>query len=273
MAVVARPEVRRDLPGLFVFLIDQSQSMASQYSGAEYSRSQAVAYAVNQTIHNLILGCMPHGEVEDYYHFAAIGYGGADAALAFGGKLEGLQTVPALKLAANPLRTETSQDADGSNAESYPVWITPRAKGMTPMCQALAKARDLIDDWTVDFKGSAPPIVLNITDGEANDGPVGPAAAALKESGTDTGRTLLFNLCITGGNAERHEYPATADQLTDEFGRAMFEISSELPLYMAKVANDLGITTVPRSRGFVYNGEMTDLVHFLTIGTQTANRR
>jgi hypothetical protein len=78
MAVATRPEISRERPGLFVFLIDQSLSMGSQFLDTPYSKAQAVAYTVNQTIHNLILSCMPYGEVEDYYHFAAVGYGGAE---------------------------------------------------------------------------------------------------------------------------------------------------------------------------------------------------
>jgi hypothetical protein len=228
---------------------------------------------VNQTIYNLILNCMPYGEVEDYYHFAAIGYGGAQATLAFGGPLEGLQTVPAKKLAANPLRVEKALEGDGGGGESFPVWISPRNQGMTPMCQALQRAHEVIDDWTVDFRRSTPPIVMNISDGEANDGETSPVAATLRETGTDAGRTLLFNLCLTGRPERPQQYPATADDLPDEYGRAMFEISSELPFYMAKQANDLGIATEPGARGFVYNGDMISLVHFLTIGTMTANRR
>lgn len=273
MLVASRPEISRERPGLFVFLIDQSQSMGGRFIHTEYSKAQAVAYTVNQTIYNLILNCMPYGEVEDYYHFAAIGYGGTEARLAFGGKLDGLQTVPAKQVAASPLRVEVAPSEQGKDPERYPVWIAPRYQGMTPMCQALTRARELIEDWVVDFPKSAPPIVMNISDGEANDGPVRPIAAALKTTGTETGGTLLFNCCLTGRPEEPLAYPATSDGLDDEYGRDMFDIASELPSYMAKVAGDLGVETVPGSRGFVYNGDMISLVHFLTIGTMTANRR
>jgi len=271
VSVVTRPEISRERPGLFVFLIDQSQSMGGRFLDTGYSKAQAVAYTVNQTIYNLILNCMPYGEVEDYYHFAAVGYGGSEARLAWGGKLEGLQTIPAKKIAANPLRGEAAPDA--ADGDTYPVWIAPRNQGMTPMCQALSCARELIDDWTVDFRQSPPPIVMNITDGEANDGDIEPVASALKQTGTDSGQTLLFNLCLTGRRETTKTYPASSEDLPGEYHRKLFDITSELPFYMAKVANDLGVETVPGSRGFVYNGDMISLVHFLTIGTMTANRR
>lgn len=273
MAIASRPEISRERPGLFVFLIDQSLSMGSRFLDTEFSKAQAVAYTVNQTIYNLILNCMPYGEVEDYYHFAAIGYGGTEPRLAFGGKLEGLQTVPAKVLAANPLRIERAPDGGGETGDTYPVWIAPRNQGMTPMCQALTRAHEVIDDWTVDFRKSMPPIVMNISDGEANDGETGPIAAALKQTGTDAGNTLLFNLCLTGRAEKPRAYPATPNELPDDHGRSMFADSSELPFYMARTANDLGIETEPGSKGFVYNGDMVSLVHFLTIGTMTANRR
>lgn len=273
MILATRPEISRERPGLFVFLIDQSHSMGSRFLDTQFSKAQAVAYTVNQTIYNLILNCMPYGEVENYYHFAAIGYGGAEARLAFGGTLEGLQTVPAKKLAANPLRVERRPSAEGEATESYPVWITPENRGKTPMCQALTRAREIIDDWTVDFQKSMPPIVMNISDGEANDGHTGPVASALKATGTEVGRTLLFNLCLTGRLEQPKAYPAAPRGLPDEYSRAMFDDSSELPSYMAAQARDLGIEIEPGSRGFVYNGDMISLVHFLTIGTMTANRR
>lgn len=272
MAVAAQPEISRERPGLFIFLIDQSQSMAGRFLDTEYTKAEAVAFTVNQTIYNLILNCMPYGEVEDYYHFAAIGYGGTGAQLAFGGKLEGLQTVPAKQLAASPLRVESSKGVDGRGDESYPVWVAPRTKGMTPMCESFTRATEVIDDWVVDFPRSTPPIVMNISDGEANDGDVRPVAEALKETGTELGKTLLFNLCLTGRRVAPIAYPASAANLKDQYGRAMFDISSEIPFYMAKVANDLGIPTLPGSRGFVYNGDMISLVHFLSIGTMTAKR-
>lgn len=272
MTFITRPVISRETPGLFVFLIDQSQSMSGRFGSTDFSKAQAVAFTVNQTIHNLILNCMPYGEVEDYYHFAAIGYGGAEARLAFGGKIEGLQTVPARQLAANPLRVESAPPGAGGSVESYPVWITPRHAGMTPMCLALTRAREVVEDWAVDFRASPPPIVMNISDGEANDGEVASFASALTQTGTAAGATLLFNLCLTERTDRPQPYPATPNGLQDEYGKTMFAISSELPFYMAKLANDLGVPTQPGSRGFVYNGDMVSLVHFLTIGTSTAPR-
>ena len=270
MSAIRPPEISRDRPGLFVFLIDQSLSMAEPFLDTPYSKAQAVAYTVNQTIHNLILNCMPYGEVEDYYHLAALGYGGSAASLAFEGKLDGLQSVPAKELAAHPLRIEKSADGSG---DTYPVWVAPTAKGMTPMCQALARAKDIVDDWAADFGKSMPPIVLNISDGEANDGDPRPIARELRNTGTAAGGTLLFNLCLTSRTDTPQPYPASSLGLDDEYGRVMFDISSVLPPYMGRQASNFGYSIQPGARGFVYNGDMISLVQFLTIGTMTANRR
>jgi hypothetical protein len=275
MALSVRPEISRDKPGFLLFLLDQSGSMAKQFAGTEYSKADAVAWTVNTAIHNLILNCMPHGEVEDYYHFGAIGYGGTSASIAFGGKLEGLMPVPASMLAANPQRVEVREVANdkGTRTERVTLWIEAKASGKTPMVSALEDACQVVEDWTADFPDSIPPIVINISDGVSSDGSPEVAAARLCETGTGKGRTMLFNLCLTARADDPVVYPSTPRGLTSEYGRLMFAISSHLPGYMVDAATSLGIPVGDGARGFVFNGDMASLVHFLTIGTMPANMR
>ena len=49
--------------------------------------------------------------------------------------------------------------------------MEPEAAGQTPMCEALRRVRDIAAAWCADpaHAESFPPMVFNITDGEASD--------------------------------------------------------------------------------------------------------
>src|SRR2546422_4517976 len=52
----------------------------------------------------------------------------------------------------------------------FPVWFDPYWKGGTPMCAALKEATEITQTWCQEHPNGFPPIVINITDGEATDG-------------------------------------------------------------------------------------------------------
>src|SRR5438445_8511671 len=52
----------------------------------------------------------------------------------------------------------------------FPVWFDPYSKGGTPMCAALKEATRIVETWCQEHPKGFPPIVINITDGEATDG-------------------------------------------------------------------------------------------------------
>jgi hypothetical protein len=268
MAMTRRPRITHENPGLILFLIDQSGSMGKPFQGSEYSKAEAVAMTVNKAIENLILNCT-HDKLEDYYHIGAIGYGGTDVRIAFGGELDGRTPVRIQDLADNPLRVDVRERMVNGKVrkERQRVWVTPQHDGKTPMTAAITEAARVAEDWTVDFKGSIPPIVLNITDGRPSDGDPRPIAKKLMESGTDEGQSMLFNLQLTAEPSEAVQYPAEASVIADSYGRGLFEMSSVLPAYMAEMARSLGLAIPIGARGFVHNGDMVSLIHFLQIGT------
>jgi hypothetical protein len=266
--LTARPRISRENPGLVLFLIDQSKSMGQPFLGSEYSKAEAVALTVNKAIDNLILNCT-FGDLEDYYHVGAIGYGGTEVRIAFGGALAGLTPVRIKEVADNPLRVDVvAREINGKvRKDRQRVWITPVFDGKTPMTAALEVAARVADDWTVDFKRSIPPIVLNISDGKATDGDPRPVAERIRETGTDFGQSMLFNLQLTQQPAAPIEYPSDAAKIADPLARALRGMSSPLPPYMVSMGRSLGIEIADGARGFVYNGNMVNLVHFLQIGT------
>ena len=73
-----------------------------------------------------------------------------------------------------------------------PVWLRPTAGYQTPMCEALSTASKAIQDWTSQRPDSYPPMVINISDGDATDGNPEPVAQEIMASGTNDGNTLLY---------------------------------------------------------------------------------
>src|SRR5256885_15696862 len=70
-------------------------------------------------------------------------------------------------------RVKKSDDGAGGVMDQtvkFPVWFDPYSKGGTPMCAALKEATKITQTWCQEHPNGFPPIVINITDGEATDG-------------------------------------------------------------------------------------------------------
>jgi hypothetical protein len=270
-------EISRTSPSCFLFLIDQSSSMAEPIGGhAELPKSYAVADGINRLLQNLALKCAKSEGVRDYFHVGVLGYGGR-VAWALGGDLAGQQLAPVSLVANHPLRVEqrTRKTDDGAGGileqrVKFPVWFEPTAGGRTPMCQALATAGHALTDFVNRFPGSYPPLVVNISDGKATDGdPAGPAAA-LKGLTTADGNVLLFNAHLSSSPARPVEFPSREDELDDAHARLLFRMSSVLPPRLQDAARADGYRVGPDSRGFVFNADLVSVIRFLDIGTRVA---
>jgi hypothetical protein len=269
-------EISRINPSCFIFLVDQSASMIDLIGDeAKQSKANVVADALNRLLTELAIRCAKEEGVRDYFYVAVIGYGGRTAQSAFSGALDGQGLVPISRVADNPLRVEqrTKLSPDGAGGvielkKDFPIWVQPTANGATPMCHALAAAKDLVVGWVTQYSRSFPPIVINLTDGEANDGDPHAAASELVRLRTDDGAVLLFNLHISAAGGSPITFPAEAVGLPDQYARSLFEMSSELPPHMRDYAasNHYNVTT--GSKGFVYNADIVALIQFLDIGTR-----
>lgn len=284
-------EISRANPTCFVFLLDQSTSMADPITVGETPRrkADAVADALNRLLFELSLKCAKEEGVRDYFHVAVIGYG-AQVGSAFGGALSagatsggvpsGGDLVPLSQVADNPLRVEERAkkvpDGAGGLVEStarFPVWVDPVANGGTPMKQALGWAVAVVERWVAERPGSFPPIVINLTDGESTDGDPSEPAARLRSLATVDGPVLLFNLHVSAGQAAPIVFPAGGDHLPDDFARLLFSMSSPLPPHMLSYATTQGLAVSEGSRGFVFNADITSVIQFLDIGTRATDLR
>jgi hypothetical protein len=273
-------EISRTNPTSFVFVVDQSASMNDPFAGRAGNKKKAegVADALNRLLQTLVLRCAKSEGVRDYFHVGVVGYG-SRVGSAFGGPLAGRDLVPVSELADNPLRLEQRtrkvDDGAGSIVEQtikFPVWVEPVADGNTPMCRALARAQDLVTEFTDRSPQCFPPIVLNISDGEANDGDPEAVAQALECVASADGNVLLFNAHISSRPEQAVEFPDDEQSLADEHARLLFRMSSVLPPRMQETARREGFRVSPNTRGFVFNADLVSVIRFLDIGTRVDAR-
>jgi hypothetical protein len=297
-------EISRSNPSCFLFLIDQSGSMQDAVDAASApvldrpaggdgpaiataparTKAQGVADAINRLLQNLVIKCAKSEGVRDYYHVGVLGYGGDMTANrvepAFSGALSGRELVPVSEIANSPARiderTKKIDDGAGGLVDQkikFPIWFEPVANGGTPMCQALTRAHSVLQGWIGQHAASFPPIVINITDGEATDGDPAATAQMVKSLATNDGNCLLFNVHISSKGGAPHEFPDSDAALPDEFSRLLFNMSSMLPAYMQAMARQEGIRASEITRGFVFNADMVAVIRFLDIGTRPSNLR
>ncbi len=273
-------EISRSNPSCFLFLIDQSGSMGDGWGGNPgRKKADGLATAINRLLQNLVIKCAKSEGVRDYFEVGVIGYGG-QVGPACGGALTGRELIPISELANQPMRIEERmkkvEDGAGGLVEQpvrFPVWFDPAAHGGTPMCQALKIAQGILANWVAQHPAGFPPIVINITDGEATDGDPEAPAAALKDLATADGNVLLFNIHISSNNAPPVEFPDKEDALADDYAKLLFRMSSPLPAYMREIAAEAGIAVSTDTRGFVFNASMESVIQFLDIGTRPGHLR
>ena len=221
--------------------------------------------------------------IKDWLDVAVIGYrtdpqANAVIESALQGPLAGNNLVSIKDIGENPARienvTQTFADEEtGENVEmpmQVPMWVDPRAEGGTPMCHVLDFTFGLLEEWINAHPDSFPPIVINITDGESQDGDAIPYADALRQLGTSDGNVLMFNCHLSMTAADSFMFPASCEVLPDALARALFEMSSPLPEPMLTRANAEGFELLPNARGMAFNADMVSLIKFLDMGTRAS---
>lgn len=274
-------EISRINPSCFLFLIDQSGSMGDVMGGTGKCKKDVVADAINRLLQNLIIKCTKsEGAVYDYYYVGVIGYGNNNVSHALPGMLSGQALVPLSQIENSPAdigeRIKKTDDGAGgliSQTIKFPIWFKSVASGGTPMCQAMEHAYQILQDWVSQRINSYPPIVINITDGEATDGDPTTQGQAITNLSTNDGNVLLFNCHISSQSGSPIVFPNTEIGLPDEFALRLFNMSSLLPDNLCQAAQSEGFSVNTQSRGFAFNAELVELISFLDIGTRPANLR
>lgn len=256
-------------PGLILILIDQSGSMADQYSGG--TKAEVAAMAVNRVINEIAEASQSGEEYKDRCYVGVMGYGlksnnGIDPII--GGMIAKIVKSP-----AEVIEVE-QQVADGNGGlviikQRMPIWIKPKAENGTPMAEAFEKAYQLVESWVQKNPASFPPVIVNITDGKPNDQNAAQNAAKklMEEIETTDGKLLLFNAHISNATAGEIRLANNDSGLYDSYAKFLFKISSILPDRLLSEAEKAGFAPQPNARGFVFNAGAETLIKLLTFGT------
>lgn len=269
-------EISRANPTCFLFLIDQSGSMAERFAGnPTRTKAEGVADAINRLLQTLVFRCAKGEYILDRYLIGVIGYG-EEIGIGFpGDALAGSVLQPVSQIGKHPLRIEDRvkkvEDGAGGLVEQrvkFPVWFEPQAQGKTPMCTALQAAVELIGTFLQEHPACYPPIVINISDGAATDGDPGPMGARLQGLASQDGNALLFNLHVSARGLQPVLFPTADRDLPDDHARLLFRMSSPLPAEMLAQAQILETSVVKGARGFAFNADLASVITFLDIGTR-----
>ena len=277
-------EISRTNPTCFVFLVDQSGSMRDPF-GQDPSKKKCdgVADAINRLLQVLINTCTKGDRILDRFHVGVIGYGGTAVSLIVSANEEddGQELIQISELANSPLRTETREklfdDGGGdliARKVPFPIWFEPAAYGITPMREAIELASRLVSRFIRQYPNCHPPVVINITDGAPDSPPkdVEDAAEDLRSLASSDGEVLMFNLHVSDLPNAPIEYPVSDSCLPDHRSRMLFNMSSIIPEPMRELAGQLGFELKPKSRGMVFNADLTSVIRFLRIGTVPSQR-
>ena len=273
-------DINRTNPGCFVFLVDQSGSMAEALGGQPGQRKMdQAADAINRILDAMSQRCSQGMEVRDYFHVAVLGYNTDDRGRPIvTSSLQGTTPEAPFLLISQVVETaevveRSVRESDGAGGvievdRRFPIWLQPHAEYGTPMCTALEYASQAIVSWVGQYPDSYPPIVINVSDGNATDGDPVPVAHQIMELQTNDGNPLVFNIHLSEVATMPIQFPDSEEGLPDELAVRLFRMSSFLPEASRGLAASLDLRVGPESRGFVFNADMTALVQFLDIGTR-----
>lgn len=252
-------------PCLIVFLLDQSGSMGDPFGNSSHSKAIELASAINDTIYEIGLRCMgSNGELKNRFEIAVIGYGKDNVQSAWEGQLSGKWVVSIKNVFDYPL----------DQRNGTPIWIPPYANDSTPMTRAYENAGRLCNDWINwgNHRDCHPPIIINITDGEATDTDsrfksLRDQVNQIKQLNTNYGNVFVLNIHISSLSGDRVLFPNDISSINDKYAQALFEMSSPLNENMIRIARQKGYHIYDNAKGYVFNGNATDLINFLNIGT------
>ncbi len=254
--------------------------MNDHFAGSpEIRKADAAAQAINNLLMDLVIRCTKTFDEgpRDYFDVGIVGYGShSGVGPCFRGALRGRTLVSVSELASNTLRVDkrprqVSDDSGGmvETTVRFPVWFDPVAEDGAPMREAMYLASKLLKSWVAEHPTSYPPIIINITGGEADTDPVA-AAEELTSIRTIDGTVLVYNVHLSRFAIPPISFPSRSQELPDFAARALFQMSAVIPQPVAQELALEGYSVTPGARGFVFNADAAALIRFLDIGTRLA---
>jgi hypothetical protein len=265
--------------------MDQSYSMEEPLGNSTKRKCDELSRAINAWLKNMTIRASGDKGVKDWMDIGAIGYRTDEQAnaiieSALQGALAGKSLVSITDIGNNVARvdhvTMSLPDEDTGELMEVPaqveVWVESKAEGGTPMCNAFHYAFGILEEWIENHKDSFPPVVINFTDGESQDGDPIPYADAIKDLATNDGNVLLFNCHLSMIAADPFMFPSNGEILPDELAKVLFQMSSVLPESLLGRAKAAEFELQPNARGMAFNADMVSLIKFLDMGTRVTLR-
>ncbi len=273
--------ITRNNRAAFILLCDRSGSMAEEvvFEGERITKAVAVTRIINMFVDELVNRCRREEGIRDYFDIAVIEYGGDGVVPLIPAKWG--FTTPS-ELAKTPVENMTlhilRRLPDGSQVTSVVrrrQWITPKASGDTPMGEALKEAEKLVRMWCSKPSNakSFPPLILNITDGEASDAcyrELCDCADNIRDTGTSDGNTLLMNihLATTGEPGPEIRFPSRLEEIPlHPYARLLWDMSSLMPDCYSSIISESGDGGAPPFKAMAYNCTVNELFPMMTIGS------
>ena len=255
-------------PCCVVILVDQSWSMVEDYGTG--TKAEVAALAVNHILEELVLACRAGEAIRDRCHVSVIGYGERVECV-----VDGMISRVSASLVEVKKLKKSVPDGAGGLVEvevEMPIWVRPEANNGTPMHAAFERAAEIIQRWCDDKPDGFPPIVINVTDGEASDlDATADAARKIMNLRTTDGNVLVFNIHIANSKYEVIFPHSTAqlvgDIVGDNFAEFLFNISSVLPEPLREMAKEVGLPAEPDTRCYGYNAGEATMIRILNFGS------
>lgn len=271
-------------PSAFMIMVDRSGSMSETVSwdGNLVSASQAVASAINNMIAEVIARCKGDDSPRHYFDIGVLGYSGdqiysllpttSSSWFLTPAELQGC--VRYTKTVQKQRIMPDSRKVITSTLEK--VWVESGAEYRTPMAAAFGKIHTLMSAWCDSHRDSFPPIVINITDGEATDAEperIIKLAQKLQGLSTDNGNLLLLNIHICNNGDQCTIFPISHLELPEgRNAKLLYDISSLMPEMFEKEINYIkGLDSQKLFKGMAYNASIVDLIKMLNIGSSSIN--
>lgn len=244
-------------------------------------KASAVAEAVDRIISELIMRARRDGSVRNYYDIALVGYSGTTVR----GMIDGCRDfIPVSELVNyHPSQRQVSRVTTLASGEKVlrtellDSWMTPCAEGDTPMYEAFAHIERLVSEWCrlPQNADSFPPVIFNITDGEASDcyaDELRVVAGRIKANRTSDGNALLINIHLSSCRSDVSMiFPADGEIAEgDRYARLLADCSSIMPEpFNEMIRAQRGDEAQPPFRAMGYNASVTELVTMLNIGSRS----
>lgn len=275
-------EITRRHRTAIVIALDQSTSMQEElrFGRLRMSKAEAVAYTANILITELIDRSRRKDGVRDYYDVAVVGYSNDEVRnlLSDGGFVSIKRLAERMPEAVTLSFEEVMPDKSTALVKhNIHPWIEPLAEGNTPLYEALLRIREMVEEWCEQEQNreSFPPIVFNITDGEASDcddNELRYAADMLRRTGTDDGDTLLINIHLSTDISQPSMIFPMAEELlsANRYARLLAECSSIMPeSFNSEVAALKSIASAPPYYAMGYNSSLVELLSIINIGSRS----